>query len=209
MPAFLQFTPDQLIALLVAISFAAGVNVYATMATLGLLAHFHALLLPPGLHLLSNWGIIAASLSLFVVEFFADKVPLFDLIWNALHTFIRIPLAALLAYGASSQLSPGKQLAVTLLGGAIAFAAHGGKLAVRGAVTPSPEPISNFGLSLIEDVGVIFLTWFATQHPYLAAAIVCALLLLLIFAVRWVVRSLRRFFQSATVTDEAASHSSP
>lgn len=209
MPAFLQFTPDQIIALLVAISFAAGVNVYATMATLGLLAHFHALLLPPGLHLLSNWGIIAGSLVLFAVEFFADKVPLFDLIWNALHTFIRVPLAALLAYGASSQLSPGKQLAATLLGGAIALAAHGGKLAIRGAVTPSPEPISNIGLSLTEDAGAIFLTWFATQHPYLAAAIVGALLLLLIVTVRWVVRSLRRFFRSASAAGEATSHSAP
>ena len=203
MPVALHFTPDQLIALLVAISFAAGVNVYATMATLGLLAHFHALLLPPALHVLSNWWIIAASLALFAVEFFADKVPFFDLIWNALHTFIRVPLAALLAYGASSQLSSGSQLAVTLLGGAIALAAHGGKLAIRGAVTPSPEPISNIGLSLTEDAGAIFLTWFATQHPYLAAGIVCALLLLLIFAIRWVVRSLRRFFQSASPTKEA------
>jgi hypothetical protein len=209
LPAFLQFTPDQLIALLVAISFAAGVNVYATMGTLGLLAHFHALLLPPGLHLLSNWGIIAVSIVLFAVEFFADKVPMFDLLWNALHTFIRVPLAALLAYGASSQLSSGKQLAATLLGGAIAFAAHGGKLAVRGAVTPSPEPLSNIGLSLTEDAGAIFLTWFATQHPYLAAALVCALLLLLIFTVRWVVRSLRRFFRKASALGEASLHSSP
>jgi len=207
-PDSLHFTPDQLIALLITVSFSAGLNVYATMATLGLLAHFHVLWLPPALHLLSSWWIIAASLVLFAIEFFADKVPLFDLIWNALHTFIRVPLAALVAYGASSQLSPGKQLAVTLLGGAIAFAAHGGKLAIRGAVTPSPEPISNIGLSLTEDAGAVFLTWFATRHPYLAAGIVCALLFLLMFAVRWVVRSLRRLFRSSDFTNKAVSHSS-
>jgi len=194
-PAPISFTNDQLVALLVATSFAAGVNVYATMATLGLLAHFHTLQLPPALHVLTSWWIIAAGMAMFVIEFFADKVPVFDLVWNALHTFIRVPLAALVAYAASSQLSPGKQLAVTLLGGAIAFAAHGGKLAVRGAVTPSPEPVSNIGLSLAEDAGAVFLTWFATQHPYIAAGIVCALLLLLLVTVRWIVRSLRRFFQ--------------
>ena len=86
--------------------------------------------------MLGNWWTIAASTVLFIIEFFADKIPAFDLIWNALHTFVRIPIAALLAYGATSQFSPGKQLLVTMLGGAIALAAHGGKTAVRAAVTP-------------------------------------------------------------------------
>ena len=126
---------DQLVALLVAVTFAAGLNVYATLATLGLLAHAGLLPLPPALHSLSNWWIIAASCAMFVVEFFADKIPVFDLVWNALHTFVRVPLAGLLAYGATSQLSPGKQLLATALGGAIALAAHGGKTAVRAAVT--------------------------------------------------------------------------
>jgi hypothetical protein len=134
---------------------------------------------------------------LFLLEFFADKIPAFDLVWNALHTFIRVPVAALLAYGATSQLSPEKQLLATLLGGAIALAAHGGKTAIRAAVTPSPEPLSNIGLSLGEDALAIFLTWFATQHPYLAAALALCFLLIIVMLVRWVVRALRALFRGA------------
>jgi hypothetical protein len=182
---------------LVAISFAAGLNVYATLATLGLLAHAGVLPLPAPLHLLASWWVIGASLALFLLEFFADKIPAFDLVWNALHTFIRVPVAALLAYGATSQLSPEKQLLATLLGGAIALAAHGGKTAVRAAVTPSPEPLSNIGLSLGEDALAIFLTWFATQHPYLAAALALCFLLIIVMLVRWVVRALRALFRGA------------
>jgi len=191
-------------ALLVAISFAAGLNVYATVATLGALAHAGLLPLPPALHLLGDWWVIAASVVLFAIEFFADKVPAFDLIWNALHTFVRVPVAALLAYGATSQLSPEKQLLATVAGGAIALAAHGGKTAIRAAVTPSPEPFSNIGLSMGEDAVAILLTWFATRHPYAAAAIALALLGVIILLVRWVVRALRALFKGA---ERSFSHS--
>jgi len=192
-----QLTPNEIAAALVAISFAAGLNLYATLATLGLLAHTGVLPLPPALQLLSNWWVIAASLALFLVEFFADKVPAFDLVWNALHTFIRIPVAALLAYGATSQLSPEKQMLATLAGGLIALAAHGGKTAVRAAITPSPEPLSNIGLSLGEDALAIFLTWFATRHPYLAASIALVFVLIIILLVRWVVRAIRALLRGA------------
>jgi hypothetical protein len=192
-----KLPPNEIAAALVAISFAAGLNVYATLATLGLLAHAGVLPLPAPLHLLASWWVIGASLALFLLEFFADKIPAFDLVWNALHTFIRVPVAALLAYGATSQLSPEKQLLATLLGGAIALAAHGGKTAIRAAVTPSPEPLSNIGLSLGEDALAIFLTWFATQHPYLAAALALCFLLIIVMLVRWVVRALRALFRGA------------
>jgi hypothetical protein len=125
---------SDLAGLIVAISFAAGLNVYATVATLGLLTHAGLLDLPSGLHLVSSWWVIAASSALFAIEFFADKIPAFDLFWNALHTFVRVPVAALIAYGATSQLSPEKQLLATLAGGAIALLAHGGKTAARVAV---------------------------------------------------------------------------
>jgi hypothetical protein len=183
--------------MLVATSFAAGLNVYATVATLGLLARFDLLPLPGSLHVLENWWIIGASIVLFVIEFFADKVPAFDLIWSALQTFVRVPIAALLAYAATSHLSPGKQLLATLLGGLIALAAHGGKTAMRAAVTPSPEPVSNISLSLGEDALAIFLTWFATQHPYSAAAIVAVLLAIIAVLIRWIVRALRALFRGA------------
>jgi hypothetical protein len=192
-----RLPPNEVAAALVAISFAAGLNVYATLATLGLLAHAGVLPLPPALHLITNWWVIGASLALFLVEFFADKVPAFDLLWNALHTFIRVPVAALLAYGATSQLSPEKQLIATLLGGAIALAAHGGKTAVRAAVTPSPEPVSNIGLSLGEDALAIFLTWFATQHPYVAATLAICFLAVIILLLRWVVKAVKALFRGA------------
>jgi hypothetical protein len=188
---------NELIALLVAVSFAAGLNVYATVATLGLLSHTSLLTLPSQLHLLSSWWIIGAAALLFAVEFFADKVPAFDLIWNALHTFIRVPVAALLAWQATTALSPGEQLAATLAGGIIAFIAHGSKAAVRSAVTPSPEPFSNMSLSLGEDALAVSLTWFATVHPYLAATVAGVLVLLALLLVRWIWKALSALFRSA------------
>src|SRR5277367_2278888 len=180
----INFRGSELAGLIVAISFAAGLNVYATVATLGLLAHAGVLDLPTGLHLLASWWVIAAAAVLFAIEFFADKIPAFDLFWNALHTFVRIPGAALIAYGATSQLSPEKQLLATLAGGAIAFAAHGGKTAARVAVTPSPEPVSNFVLSAGEDTLAIFLTWFATQHPIAAGSLVVVFLVVIAVVMR-------------------------
>lgn len=197
MLAGMKFGGTELVGLIVAVSFAAGLNVYATVATLGLLAHAGLLDLPSGLHILSSWWVIGAAGALFAVEFFADKIPAFDLFWNALHTFVRVPVAALIAYGATTQLSPEKQLLAALAGGAIALAAHGGKTAARVAVTPSPEPASNIALSTGEDALAIFLTWFATQHPIIAASIVAAFLLVIVVVIRWVVLALRNLFRGA------------
>lgn len=193
----MRLPPGELVALLVAVSFAAGLNVYATVATLGLLAHAGLLALPPSLHLVADLWVIAACGALFALEFFADKVPAFDLIWNALHTFIRVPVAALLAYGAASNLSPGEQIAATVAGGLIAFIAHGGKTAVRAAVTPSPEPFSNITLSLGEDVLAVFLTWLATWSPWVATSIAAVLVVVTILLVRLVWRALGALFRNA------------
>src|SRR3984893_9825826 len=189
--SLMKIPSNEIVAAVVATSFAAGLNLYATVATLGLLGHWGILALPPGLEGLTSWWVIGASGTLFAVEFFADKIPAFDLIWNALHTFIRVPVAALLAYRASATLSPWEQLLVTAAGGAIALAAHGGKKAAQTAVTASPEPFSNTALSLGEDGLAIFLTWFATRHPYSAAAIVAVLPMLIVLLARWVLRALR------------------
>jgi hypothetical protein len=197
MLAAINFKGSELAGLIVAVSFAAGLNVYATVATLGLLAHTGLLDLPAGLHVLASWWVIAASGVLFGIEFFADKIPAFDLFWNALHTFVRIPVAALMAYGATSQLSPEKQLLAILAGGAIALAAHGGKTAARVAVTPSPEPVSNFVLSAGEDTLAISLTWLATQHPIAAGGIVVVFLVVIAVVMRWVVRAMKNLFRGA------------
>ena len=193
----LQIPPSQLFALLAAVGFAAGLNLYATVGVLGLLARFGHLPLPPGLHILQSWTVIGASTALFLVEFFADKVPAFDLIWNALHTFVRVPVAALLAFEATKQLSPQQQLLATLLGAAVALAAHGGKTAVRAAVTPSPEPLSNITLSLGEDVLAIGLTWLATRHPYVAGTLATILVVIIVLLTRCVIRAMRALFRSA------------
>ena len=186
------FSPSQLAALLVAASFAAGLNVYATVATLGLLSRFGWVDLPPGLHPLADTWVIVVALSLFAVEFFADKIPVFDVAWNAAQTLIRIPVAALLAFKATSQLSPTEQLLATAAGATIAALAHSSKTAARILVTPSPEPISNIALSTAEDGAAIGLTWFATHHPYTAASVVAAALVLFALSLRWMVRRLHR-----------------
>jgi hypothetical protein len=197
MPNILQIPSSELFALLAAIGFAAGLNLYATVAVLGLLARFGHMPLPPGLHLLAGWPVIGASLTLFAIEFFGDKIPAFDLVWNALHTFIRVPIAGLLAFQATSQLSPEKQLLATLLGAAVAFVAHGGKTAARAAVTPSPEPLSNISLSLGEDVLAISLTWLATRHPYIAGTAAVLLVAITLLLLRLVIRALRALFRGA------------
>jgi hypothetical protein len=193
----LQIPRAELFALLVAIGFATGLNLYATVAVLGLLARFGHLPLPPGLHLLAGWPVIVASTALFAIEFFADKVPAFDLIWNALHTFVRVPVAGLLAYQATSQLSPEMQLLATLVGAAVALAAHGGKTAMRAAVTPSPEPLSNITLSLGEDILAVGLTWLATRHPYVAGTLALVFVVVILILVQFVIRALRALFRGA------------
>lgn len=200
-----HFAANEIVALIIATSFAAGLNVYATVATLGLLGHFHVLQLPPHLHTLDNWWVIGIAVAMFVVEFFADKIPYFDLLWNALHTFVRVPVAALIAYGASAQLSPQMQVTSAVLASAVAMAAHTGKTAARVGVTPSPEPFSNMGLSAAEDVTAIGLTWFASRHPFIAAGIVIALLVILVVLTRWIVRALKRMWRRLTAGPQASA----
>jgi hypothetical protein len=187
----------ELFSLLAAITFAAGLNVYATLVVLGLLARFGHVPLPAALQLLETWPVIGASAFLFIIEFFADKIPAFDLIWSALHTFVRVPIAALIAYEATGQLSPGEHLFAAFLGAAIALAAHGGKTALRAAVTPSPEPFSNISLSFAEDALAVGITWLATRHPYLAAAVAVVLIAIILLLARFVLRSLRALFRGA------------
>src|SRR5207248_1607975 len=188
---------EEIVGIVIVASFAAGLNVYATVATLGLLGHTTYMQLPPALHVLSEWWVIGIAAVLFAVEFVADKIPAFDMLWNALHTFIRVPIAALLSYRATAHLSPTAQMIATAAGGLIALASHSGKTAVRAAVTPSPEPFSNIALSAGEDVAAIGLTWFATKHPYVAVAIVVVALVLLVIFIRWLVRAMKRLFRGA------------
>jgi hypothetical protein len=188
----MSFSPANITALIIAASFAGGLNIYATVLTLGILARTHWVALPAGLDSLGHTWVIVASAILFVLEFFADKIPGFDLIWNGLQTVVRVPVAGLIAYHATSQLSPQMQVLGTMLGAGIALAAHTSKTAVRAAVTPSPEPVSNIALSTSEDVFAIGLTWFATHHPYVAASMALILLVIAILAARALLRAIQK-----------------
>lgn len=190
-------TGTELTAFMVVACFSAGLNVYATVAMLGLLSRAGYLALPGSLHGIENWYVIGSCCLLFLVELVGDKIPVFDLVWNAAQTFVRIPIAALLAYAAASGLPPYKQILATLLGASIAFLAHGGKMAARVAVTHSPEPFSNMALSVSEDAAVVFLTWLATRHPYTAATIALVALAITVVAIRAVVRALRKLLRDA------------
>jgi Domain of unknown function (DUF4126) len=205
----MSFSPANITALIIAASFAGGLNIYATVLTLGILERTHWVALPPGLDSLGHTWVIVACAILFALEFFADKIPGFDMIWNGLQTVVRVPIAGLIAYHASAQLSPQMQILATMLGAGIALAAHSSKTAVRAAVTPSPEPVSNIALSTSEDVLAVGLTWFATHHPILAASMAVLLLALAILAARALLRAiqkpLRKIFRTDLEESEAAS----
>lgn len=188
----MHFSAANITALIVAASFAGGLNIYATVLTLGVLARTHWVALPPGLSGVGDTWVIVSCAVLFVIELFADKIPGFDVIWNGLQTVVRVPVAGLIAYQASSQLSPGLQVLATAIGAGIALASHGSKTLVRTAVTPSPEPISNIALSSTEDVLAVGITWFATHHPFIAASMAVALLAAAVLAARMLLRAIRR-----------------
>jgi hypothetical protein len=164
-------------------SFASGLNLYATVAAAGLLQHFGVVQLPPSLQLIAQpivWGI---ALALFVVEFIADKVPVVDSAWDAVHTFIRPPAAALLAYGAFADVPEGWQLGAALLAGSVAFTSHGAKASTRAAANTSPEPFSNWILSAVEDVVAVGLAWMAAEHPLITGAIVVVLVIVCVLVI--------------------------
>jgi hypothetical protein len=191
------FEGNRLTAFLVVICFASGLNVYATIGALGLLARSGVLTLPSGLGPLSSGYVIGAAVVLFGIEFVGDKVPVFDLLWNTLNTFVRIPVAALLTYAATMPLPEWQRLLATSVGALVALAAHGGKIAARAAVTQFPEPLSNVALSLTEDAAVVFLTWLTTKHVYAAAAIVIFTLVIIAILIRVVARATRTLFRNA------------
>lgn len=202
-------TGNTLTALLVVVCFSAGLNVYAAVAMLGVLAHAGVLVLPPSLSAVESWYVIGVCVALFLVEFVGDKIPVFDLLWNALQTFVRVPVAALITFAATSQLPAWEQLLATLAGSLIALAAHGGKTAARAAVIHSPEPISNIALSLSEDAAVVLLIYAATKHPYAAAVAVLLALVAIVVMIRVVVRSLRELFADTERALTPRDHTRP
>ncbi len=156
-------------------SFASGLNLYAAVATLGLLHRFDVIQLPQSMQGVAHPVVLGLAILLYLVEFVADKIPLVDNTWDFIHTFIRPPAAAVLAYGAVGDVSTVWGIAAGLLAGSIAATAHAAKATTRLAINASPEPVTNSIASLAEDGIAIFLVWMATTHPYITVAIVLVL----------------------------------
>ena len=175
--------------------FSSGLNLYATVATLGLLQRLGVLNLPQSLQILSHPWVLGIAIALYLIEFFADKFPYFDTIWDAVHTFIRPPAAALLAFAAAGGAAPEWRWAAALLAGGVALTAHGTKASARAAVNTSPEPFSNWFLSFGEDILAVWLTWMATAHPLATVIIVAALVALSAFLLYHLFRFARRALQ--------------
>jgi hypothetical protein len=171
-------------------SLAAGVNLYATVALLGLAARLGWVDLPPQYQAFNNDWIIGAALLLYVVEFFADKIPWVDSLWDGMHTLIRPIGGALIAVSTLGEVSPTLEAVAALAGGTLAAGSHFTKASTRVAANASPEPFSNWALSLAEDVFVIGLGLVALQYPLIALGVVAVALLMMILAARWVLKRL-------------------
>ncbi len=142
-------------------SFASGLNLYATVAAAGLFQRFGIIQLPDSLHVLASPVVLGIAIVLFVIEFIADKIPYFDSAWDAVHTFIRPPAAALISYSAFGPVPEEWKITAALLAGGVALTSHGAKATTRAAANTSPEPISNWTLSALEDGLAVFLAWMA------------------------------------------------
>src|SRR5688572_25190467 len=165
-------------------SFASGLNVYATVAAAGIMQRLGLVTLPESLQVLTHPIVLGLAVTLFVIEFIADKIPYVDSAWDAVHTFIRPPAAAVLSYSAFGNVSEEWKLGAALLAGSVALTSHGAKASTRAAANTSPEPVSNWVLSLFEDGLVVFLVWMAAEHPYWTAAIVVVLVVLAVLLIR-------------------------
>jgi hypothetical protein len=181
-----------LLGLLAGSSLASGLRLYATIAVLGFLGRAGTLTLPGELSVLANtWGIVTAGL-LYLVEFFADKIPYLDSIWDAVHTFVRVPASALLAWAATAQAPDALRLVAALLCGGVTLSAHGLKSSARVAINTSPEPASNWAASFAEDGTVAVLLWLAVAHPLAALGLAAAVVLLAFLVFSSIRRLIRR-----------------
>jgi hypothetical protein len=187
--------PLQTLGLALGAGFSSGLNLYATVATLGLLQRFGIIHLPGALQVLSHPWVLGIAIALYAVEFLADKIPYVDSVWDVIHTLIRPPAAALLAYGATVAAPPEWRWGAALLAGGVALTSHSTKASTRAAVNTSPEPFSNWILSLGEDALAVWLTWMATVHPTATIIVVALLTVLAAFLLFHLFRFLRQALQ--------------
>ena len=182
------------ISLTMGAAWASGINLYATIFMLGILGANNVIALPPSLELLTNPLVIGAAGIMYFVEFFADKIPAVDSTWDAVHTFIRIPLGALLAAGAVGEVNPAVTTAAFLLGGTMAAGTHAAKAGTRVLINTSPEPFTNIAASVTEDVAVVGGLWAALNYPLAFIAFIVAFALFLIWALPKLWRGIKKVF---------------
>jgi uncharacterized membrane protein len=180
------------LALAMGTAWVSGINLYASVATLGLLGRFANLQLPGELAVLTNWWIIGVALALYLIEFVADKIPLIDSIWDVVHTFIRIPAGAVLAAAAFGDFDKGVQVVAFLLGGGLALSSHGTKAATRAVINTSPEPVTNVAASLTEDVVAVGSILLAAFYPVLLIVVVVVGLMISVVVLPKTVKYFRR-----------------
>ena len=186
-----------LFARIVPFAFASGVNLYATVAVAGLCSRYGLVELPEQFRGFDHPAVIGAALAMYLVEFVADKIPWVDTVWDAVHTVVRPVGGAFVAIAALGEATPAAQGVAALLGGSVALTTHLTKAGTRAVANTSPEPFTNWGLSFAEDLFVIGLTWFAVEHPYVAAAVAVVLLVLIAAVASFIVKALRRRFRRA------------
>ena len=177
-------------------SWVSGINLYATVATLGLLSRFAHLKLPGDLEVVTNWWVIGVALFLFVIEFIADKIQLVDSVWDIIHTFIRIPAGAVLAATAFGDFDRSVQVIALLLGGGLALSSHGTKAATRALINTSPEPVSNIVVSLGEDLLAVVTVAAAVFLPVVVFLIIAVGLIFSFWLLPRIIRFFRKVFQS-------------
>lgn len=183
-----------IIALSMGLGWASGVNLYAAILTLGLLNVTGSMELPPGLELLANPVVIGAAGLMFIVEFFADKIPGLDSTWDAIHTFIRIPAGAVLAASALGDVSGEMIVVAGILGGTLAATSHVTKAGSRVLINASPEPFSNWTASVVEDVSVVGALWLAVSHPLVLILLLIVFVLLAVWLMPKIWRGIRKMF---------------
>jgi len=193
MEAFDQISTT--LALTMGLAWASGINLYATLFTLGYMANTGNIDLPTDLQIVANPMVMGAAGFMYCVEFFADKVPGVDTAWDSLHTFIRIPAGAMLAAGAVGDLNPAIEITAAILGGGLAAGTHITKAGSRVLINTSPEPFSNWTASIGEDIAVIGGVWACLNHPVIFLIALFFFLLLMIWLTPKILKGIKKVFQ--------------
>ena len=182
------------ISLALGASWASGINLYAAIMVMGLLGITGNIALPENLHILMNPMVIGAAGVMYVIEFFADKIPAVDTSWDTVHTFVRIPAGAMLAAGAVGDVAPAVAITAGILGGGLAAGTHAAKSGSRVLINTSPEPFTNWTASVVEDIAVIGGIWTALHYPWIFIGLIILFIVFLAWLLPKIWRGIKKVF---------------